>query len=187
MRQNLLNKGFDQVPQLTSSRLIDVKKPFKLINDTDTYGTKRAVMIGINYVGQQGELSGCHNDVKNMIAYLKDKQGFEDRNITVLMDDGYHKNPTYSNIMNAYREVVRNSKSGDTVFLHYSGHGGRVRDTSGDEDDGFDETLIPVDYKRAGQIIDDDLCEQLVKAMPAGVLVTSLIGCVFLTGIVVKE
>merc|ERR1712176_1446175 len=111
------------------------------------------------------------------MGHLKDKQGFEDRNITVLMDDGYHKNPTYSNIMNAYREVVRNSKSGDTVFLHYSGHGGRVRDTSGDEDDGFDETLIPVDYKRAGQIIDDDLCEQLVKAMPAGVLVTSLLDC----------
>lgn len=45
--------------------LIDVNKPFKMIND-DSYGTKRAVMIGINYVGQQGELSGCHNDVTNM-------------------------------------------------------------------------------------------------------------------------
>jgi len=29
-------------------------------------GTKRAVMIGINYVGQEGELSGCHNDVKHV-------------------------------------------------------------------------------------------------------------------------
>merc|ERR1712176_446986 len=111
------------------------------------------------------------------MGHLKDKQGFEDRNITVLMDDGYHQNPTYSNIMNAYREVCMNSMSGDTVFLHYSGHGGHVRDTSGDEDDGFDETLIPVDYQSAGQIVDDDLCEHLVKAMPAGVLATSLMDC----------
>jgi hypothetical protein len=180
MRQNLLNKGFDQIPQLTSSRLIDVNKPFKIINDASSYGsygTKRAVMIGINYVGQQGELSGCHNDVKNMIAYLKDKQGFEDRNMTVLMDDGYHRAPTYANIMDAYRQVVRESRPGDTVFLHYSGHGGRVKDRDGDEDDGFDETLIPVDYQRAGQIVDDDLCIQLVKAMPKGVLATSLMDC----------
>ncbi len=171
------SSGFDQVPQLTSSRLIDVNKPFKLINNSSAYGTKRAVMIGINYVGQNGELSGCHNDVKNMIAYLKTQQGFEDRNMTILMDDGYHRNPTYRNIMDAYREVVRISQPGDTVFLHYSGHGGRVRDTSGDEDDGFDETLIPVDFQSAGQIVDDDLCNQLVKAMPRGVLVTSLMDC----------
>ena len=29
-----------------------------------------------------------------------------------------------------------------------------MRDTSGDEDDGYDETLIPVDFRSAGQIID---------------------------------
>lgn len=176
MRQNLLNKGFDQIPQLTSSRLIDVNQPFKMVND-DSYGIKRAVMIGINYVGQQGELSGCHNDVKNMTAYLKDKHGFEDRNIKILMDDGYHQSPTYSNIMNAYRNVVRESAKGDTVFLHYSGHGGRKEDLNGDEDDGFDETLIPVDFQSAGQIVDDVLCDQLVKKMPQGVLATSLMDC----------
>ncbi len=97
--------------------------------------------------------------------------------MTVLMDDGYHEQPSYHNIMNAYRQVVRESMPGDTVFLHYSGHGGRVRDTSGDEDDGFDETLIPVDFQRAGQIVDDDLRDQLVKAMPRDVLVTSLMDC----------
>lgn len=179
MRQNLLQKGFDQVPQLTSSRLIDVRKSFRIINELDSYGTgtKRAVMIGINYVGQQGELSGCHNDVKNMMEYLITKEGFELQNITVLMDDGQHDSPNYRNIMEAYRAIVRQSRSGDTVFLHYSGHGGRVKDVSGDEDDGFDETLIPVDFERAGQIIDDDLCLKLVKPMQKGVLVTSLMDC----------
>jgi len=176
MRSNLLEKGFDQVPQLTSSRMIDVNKPFKLIND-DNYGTKRAVMIGINYVGQSGQLSGCHNDVKNMKEYLMNVHGFEDRNITVLMDDGYHRNPTRSNITQAYRELVVSSRSGDTVFAHYSGHGGRVEDTSGDEEDGYDETLIPVDFQSAGQITDDELFTNLVKPMAKGVLMTSLMDC----------
>lgn len=168
--------GFDQVPQLTSSRMIDVNKPFQLVNESG-YGTKRAVLIGINYVGQQGQLSGCHNDVKNMKEYLMNVHGFEERNMTVLMDDGRHINPTRANIMQAYRDLVRNSVPGDTVFIHYSGHGGRVRDTSGDEDDGYDETLIPVDFQRSGQITDDELFRDLVKPMPKGVLMTSLMDC----------
>ena len=60
-----------------------------------------------------------------------------------------------------------------------SGHGGRVRDTSGDEDDGYDETLIPVDFRRAGQIVDDDIYKMLVTAMPADVNVTVLVRCLF--------
>jgi len=176
MRVNLLNKGFDQVPQLTSSRMIDVNKPFQLVNES-SYGTKRAVLIGINYVGQQGQLSGCHNDVKNMKEYLMNVHGFEERNMTILMDDGRHMNPTRANIMQAYRDLVRSSSPGDTVFIHYSGHGGRVRDTSGDEDDGYDETLIPVDFQRSGQITDDELFRDFVKPMPKGVLVTSLMDC----------
>ena len=47
--------------------MIDVESPFKMVNDTDSYtAVRRAVLIGINYVGQQGELSGCHNDVLNI-------------------------------------------------------------------------------------------------------------------------
>lgn len=44
-------------------------------------------------------------------------------------------------------------------FFHFSGHGGRVKDTDGDEDDGYDETIYPVDHDRyqgdSGQIVDD--------------------------------
>ena len=39
------------------------------------------------------------------------------------------------------------------------------------------QTLIPVDFKRAGQIIDDDLYKHLVKRMPADVNVTVLMDC----------
>ena len=51
----------------------------------------------------------------------------------ILMDDGVHHPPTRKNIMDAFDRIVQYSVAGDVVFVHYSGHGGRVRDTSGDE------------------------------------------------------
>lgn len=45
------------------------------------------------------------------------------------------------------------------VFL--SGHGAFVKDRSGDEEDGKDETLIPTDYRTAGQIKDDEIFEEV--------------------------
>lgn len=99
----------------------------------------KAVLIGINYEGQQGQLSGCHNDVKNIKKYLMKNQGFKEKDMIILMDDGRHHLPTKKNILEAFDRVVEYSNAGDVVFIHYSGHGGRVRDTSGDEADGYDE------------------------------------------------
>ena len=49
--------------------------------------------------------------------------------------------------------------------------------TTGDEEDGYDETLIPVDFQQNGQIRDDDLLRILVKPTPAGVTMTCLMDC----------
>lgn len=45
------------------------------------------------------------------------------------------------------------------------------------EEDGYDETLVPVDYAEAGQIRDDDLYKQLVCPMPRGVTMTCVFDC----------
>ena len=50
---------------------------------------------------------------------------------------------------------MRGAQPGDAFFFHFSGHGSRVKDTDGDEADGWDETICPVDYDRAGMIVDD--------------------------------
>ena len=81
----------------------------------------------------EGQLSGCHNDVLNMVEYLKDVWGFAPQNITVLLDDGSHVNPTRDNILSAYRTLVSQSQPGDAVYCHYSGHGGKLKDDDGDE------------------------------------------------------
>lgn len=176
MRGMLSNKSYEQIPQLSSSRPMEVETKFDLTPENFS-GTKRAVLIGINYVGQSGELSGCHNDVLNVIGYIKDVHGFDDSNMTVLMDDGIHSDPTRANIMAAYAAIAADSQPGDVVFLHYSGHGGKLRDDNGDESDGYDETLIPLDYEQSGQIRDDDLLKYLVLQFKSGVFVTSLMDC----------
>lgn len=176
MRTVLRGMGYDQVPQLTSSRLIDVNKEMYIVPPGST-GAKRAVLVGINYVGQKGQLSGCHNDVRNVKQYLENALGFRDQDMLVLMDDGRHHAPTRQNILNAYKRVGEYSKPGDCVFIHYSGHGGRLVDQNGDEDDGYDETLIPVDFQQQGQIRDDDLLRILVKPLPEGCTMTCLMDC----------
>ena len=103
------------------------------------------------------------------------------------MDDNRHHPPTKRNIEDAFTRICQYSQAGDVVFLHYSGHGGRVRDVSGDEASGYDSTLIPLDFKRAGQIIDDDILTMLVKPMRAGVNVTVLVCVLFIICVVVAR
>jgi hypothetical protein len=55
MRTELNRMGYDQVPELTSSRLIDVNKTMYIVPPGST-GRRRAILIGINYVGQQGQV-----------------------------------------------------------------------------------------------------------------------------------
>lgn len=180
MRELLDEQGFTQIPQLTSSRSLQMDTKFDLSPDVEEFnGTKRAVLIGINYVGQDGELAGCHNDVLNMVEYLKDVHEFQDHNMTLLMDDddGDHIDPTNQNIIRAYQDIVNASEPGDVVYLHYSGHGGKVRDDDKDEQDGYDETLIPVDFQTKGMLRDDDLLEYVIKPLKRGVFVTSVMDC----------
>lgn len=177
MRQILQNDGYDQIPQLTSSRNLDIREPFNFVPDYAN-GRRHALLIGINYVGHNpGELSGCHNDVMNIKKYIMNVHGFQEEDIMVLMDDGNHTEPTKDNILAAYSKLVAESVSGDAVFCHYSGHGGRLSDDNGDEEDGYDETLVPLDYENAGQIRDDDLFRILVQPMPEGVALTCVMDC----------
>jgi len=177
MRSDLRRGGYTQIPQLTSLNKIDVHTDFDLVPDSAT-GVRRAVMIGINYVGHDsGVLSGCHNDVLNMKKYIMDVHGFEEENIVVLMDDGIHASPTKENMIQAYEQIVADSEDGDAVFLHFSGHGTKLRDDSGDEDDGYDEALVPLDYQEAGLLQDDDLFDILINQLADGVYMLSLMDC----------
>jgi len=140
------------------------------MSDKKKHHRKKALLIGINYFQSKAELKGCINDVKNVKKFLIDNS-FSDSppRMTVLTDDNKAAMPTRNNIISACMWLVHDNQPGDILFFHYSGHGGQVEDISGDEDDGFDETIMPVDFRTAGQIIDDDLHTLLVKPLKAGV------------------
>ena len=97
---------------------------FRSIGDkhsSNNKGSRYAVIIGINYTGQASELSGCQNDAKNMQQYMLEVGKVEPSNMTLLIDDGQHTNPTRANIMQALKALTRKVKPGDEAFVHYSG------------------------------------------------------------------
>lgn len=77
-------------------------------------------------------------------------------------------------MIDAMRWLVKGARCHDALFFHYSGHGGQTKDLDGDEIDGFDEVIFPVDYARAGHIVDDDLHKILVKSLPQGCRLTAV-------------
>lgn len=56
-----------------------------------------------------------------------------------------------------------------------TGHGGRSRDRTGEEVDGFNETLLPVDHSFSGTIVDNDVNKMLVNRLPKGVMLHCII------------
>ena len=45
-------------------------------------------------------------------------------------------------------KIHEKCKPGDTGFVHYSGHGGRVKDETGEDPSGYCSTLCPVDFDK---------------------------------------
>eukprot|EP00961_Rhodomonas_salina_P264407 3573677-Rhodomonas_salina.2 len=147
MRQDLVQKKYTQIPQLSSSYNLKLDEPVKLKPDEVPINRTKALLIGINYVGhKQGVLSGCHNDVETWRSIIT-KHGFNPQGITVLKDDGQSTPPTKKNIEQAMLALARGATAGDALFMQYSGHGSQIKDTSGDEASGFDQVLVPMDYQ----------------------------------------
>lgn len=83
------------------------------------------------------------------------------------------------NIRDALRWLVEGSQSGDSLVFHYSGHGSRVLDRDGDELDGYDEALVPLDYDTEGKILDDEINAAIVRPLPRGAMLHAVIDTCF--------
>jgi uncharacterized caspase-like protein len=132
-------------------------------------GRKRAVLVGINYVGRDDELRGCLNDVRRMRRCLVDRFGFDAADIRVLADaDPSMPPPTGANIRRELERLVGDARPGDTLFFHYSGHGLQLPAETGEDDDtGYDECIVPCD----GNLIKGPALPSLVFAFSFVVVV----------------
>ena len=133
-------------------------------------GNKLALLVGINKYQYVPDLKGTVNDVKAMRDLLVRSFQFPKEHIRVLTD----ASATRNGILSAIREhLIAKARPDSVVIFHYSGHGSRVKDRSGDESDGYDETLVPHDSGRRDHenrdITDDELnglLRQLVEKTP---------------------
>lgn len=118
-----------------------------------------ALLIGINDYAAVRHLAGAVNDIERTKAVLIGRYEFSEQGITTLTD----RQATRAGILKAFDALIAKTRPNDTVIIHYSGHGSRIPDISGDERDGWDETIVPQDSRQPGvfDITDDELNEIL--------------------------
>lgn len=106
--------------------------------------TRRALVIGL---GQQEDKAWSKingdKDVPFVEKMLKNAK-FKAVNVKRLVN----QQATKVAIVNAFKSLEAQSRSGDVIYVHFSGHGQQMRDVHNDEKDGLDECWIPYDAYR---------------------------------------
>jgi hypothetical protein len=140
---------------LTDISSVNILEPI-IITDTSNSLAKKALLIGINYIGTPFELKGCWNDVENVSTRLSQK-GFN--SIEIITDASTSSMmPTRINILTQLTNFLSNSNEGDILFFMYSGHGSYTFDKSLDELDKQDELIVPSDLT----LITDDIFRNII-------------------------
>lgn len=126
---------------------------YPVSEDTDYYG----VLIGINDYEDTRipDLSWSVNDATGLAAALQ-KNGWGNDDITLVTGS----DATKESILTALQKIIGLADSNDYVLVYFSGHGTHIPDESGDETDGTDEAIVPVDAhlgEPSTYITDDEL------------------------------
>lgn len=134
-------------------------------------GEIRALLVGVGaYPEGSGitNLDGPVNDVAAMEGMLLSRFGAQAANIRTLTDE----QATRKAILEAIDAHLGAAAPGDTALFYFSGHGSWQLDLNNDEDDGVDETIIPVDGRSGngtGDIVDDELGAAIGRLTEAGI------------------
>jgi hypothetical protein len=116
--------------------------------------------IGLNavdpdaYEGWDGQLAGCVNDANSMKQIASDA-GYETKQLIT-------QKATRAAVSDAISTAAKTLGKDDIFLLTYSGHGGQVPDSNGDEPDHKDETWVLFD----GELVDDQLYELYTQFKP---------------------
>lgn len=106
---------------------------------------RHALLVGIsNYESfdPNTDWNNIHgvNDVL-LLSPILENQGF---NVVSLTDN----DATKKQIVSELKELENKATIGGIVYLHFSMHGQPFQDFDGDEEDGWDESIVPIDAKK---------------------------------------
>lgn len=135
-----------------------------------------ALLFGINYNGDESlKLNGCINDVIHMANLLQHRWGFT---TDICTDTHQSQYITAMGIMRKLYEIAVKSykDSLDVIWIHYSGHGTYMKDKNGDEKDGRDECLVPIDCAKSG-VIPDDFISHFIRMINPMTKVITVFDC----------
>lgn len=126
---------------------------------------KRALIIGL---GEQEDIQWAKINGDKDVSYVREmlkSAGYADIRTLV------NRQATKFAIVSAFKKMSDDCLPGDTVYVHFSGHGQQVTDVNGDEEDGWDEAWIPYDAfltyggkdKGEKHLIDDEINKLLTN------------------------
>ncbi|KFZ25046.1 hypothetical protein V502_00478 [Pseudogymnoascus sp. VKM F-4520 (FW-2644)] len=136
-------------------------------------GRRKALLIGINYFGQLGQLKRSINDIKNISLCLCEQYELKREDTVILTDDlhGPMSQPTKQNILTAMHWLVKGARPNDLLFFCYSGHGGQTKVLDGS----YDEVIYPVDFREVGHIVNHEMHRIMVTPLHPGVHLTAIV------------
>jgi hypothetical protein len=122
-----------------------------------------ALLIGIAHYESNPyyrNLKGCVRDIDLVASYVQNTLNVHQKSIWKLTSPFEETNslsafrsaqpeakPTYENIIKAFQAITETAKSGEQVYIHYSGHGGRAitiyPELEGEQRQ--DEGIVPMD------------------------------------------
>lgn len=178
---------------------------YDLLYMSNSSNSAKALLIGINYINTPThQLKGCVNDIITVKDMLINAYNYDPTNIVMLYDDSSnlvsdnilepnpisslnYGLPTANHILMRLKDIVDSSNRCSEIWIHYSGHGTRIVDLSGDSTDlsgnstdlsvnstdlsgnstdlssnKYDECIVPCDSNTAG-IITDDMIFNIIK------------------------
>jgi Caspase domain len=164
---------------------------------TTQISTIHALLIGIDYYKPNRlykSLKGAVRDINLVDAFLKEtlkipaerirKLLSPDRSDTALLAARSPQDvePTYENIVRAFKEIAEAAQPGEQVYVHYSGHGGRAKtvypNLKKGSSDQYDESIVPMDIgdtEEGRYLRDVEMTTLLKRLTDKGLIVTVIL------------
>ena len=148
-----------------------------------------ALLVGVDHyplLPPANQLRSCANDARLMARVLRERFGFEEEAMTLLVND----EATQERVLAGLRDLQAQARPGDSVVFYFSGHGSQAPDHEGDEPDGLDETLVPYDSGRgpnpSRDIVDDQIHDWILAVSEVTPFLTVIADTCFSGGVARK-